>query len=104
MRGTRRFTLVPSLSVAAGSECGTGLSETAYFGFAIEKPEYNNFRGGPRMQAGMQLRRRGAACASLRESPRARPAWGGARLPSPDGERLPEMCRACNRGPPWKLR
>lgn len=35
MRGMRRFTLVPSLSVATSSDTGTGLSETAYFGFAI---------------------------------------------------------------------
>src|ERR1039457_1149194 len=35
MRGVRRFTLVPSLRVATSSETGTGLSETAYFAFAI---------------------------------------------------------------------
>src|ERR1022692_3061555 len=35
MRGTRRLTLVPSLSVATSSDTGTGLSLTAYFGFAI---------------------------------------------------------------------
>src|SRR5437867_10568559 len=37
MRGTRRFTLVPSLSVVTSSETGTGLSETVYFGLAIGK-------------------------------------------------------------------
>src|SRR5690349_10856268 len=40
MRGMRRFTLVPSLRVATSSATGTGLSEAAYFGFAIEKIEY----------------------------------------------------------------
>ena len=35
MRGVRLLTLVPSLSVATSSATGTGLSETAYFGFAI---------------------------------------------------------------------
>jgi hypothetical protein len=36
MRGTRHPTLVPSLSVATSSATGTGLSDAAYFGFAIE--------------------------------------------------------------------
>jgi hypothetical protein len=35
MRGVRSFTLVPSLSVSTSSDTGTGLSEAAYFGFAI---------------------------------------------------------------------
>src|SRR5262245_51306462 len=35
MRGRRRFTLVPSLSVATSSQTGAGWSETEYLGFAI---------------------------------------------------------------------
>ena len=42
MRGVRSFTLVPSLSVSTNSETGTGLSEAAYFGFAIMNDEYNS--------------------------------------------------------------
>src|SRR5690349_11382515 len=41
MRGMRRFTLVPSASVATNSATGMGLSDAAYFGFAIgENDEY----------------------------------------------------------------
>jgi phosphatidylserine decarboxylase len=35
MRGARRFTLVPSLSVSTNSAAGMALSEAAYFGLAI---------------------------------------------------------------------
>ena len=41
MRGTRRLTLVPSLSVSTNSATGTGLSEAVYLGFAIWRNEYN---------------------------------------------------------------
>src|SRR5262249_50988146 len=44
MRGMRRFTLVPSLSVATSSATGIGLSEAAYFGLAIAEVEYNRSR------------------------------------------------------------
>src|ERR1019366_3709643 len=37
MRGMRRLTLVPSLSVSTSSATGAGLSETAYFGFAMSR-------------------------------------------------------------------
>ena len=47
MRGVRRLTLVPSLSVATSSATGTGLSEAAYFGFAISR--MTSISGCPRL-------------------------------------------------------
>ena len=43
MRGTRRFTLVPSVSVSTSSETGTGLSKWC-IGFAEYQQDYHKFR------------------------------------------------------------
>src|SRR5262245_57454039 len=59
MRGMRRLTLVPSLRVATSSATGTGLSDTAYFGFAIERNEYTLLNRQSRFLGGFAANRYG---------------------------------------------